>query len=705
MVFAASVGTDLFRALLQGMPAGAVYALVALGFVLTYKTSGVFNLAFGAQAYASAALYFKLHVDQTGPKMGILPAVVLAVFVMAPLIGLLLERVIFRPLRNVGSVAKLVVGIGLAVAIPKTFDLLADFHAIAGNTPEGVVRNGSTVFYDPFGVYAFSRNELVAMGVAAVATIALAALFRFSAIGLRMRAVVESARMTELNGIAADRVSAFAWALSSLFAGVAGVLIAPRFNTLSAADFFNLMIVAIAAAAVGRLISLPLALAGGIGLGIFIAEVNTFLPKWEESMHWLKPLQSNITPALPFVVLFGVLVFVPGIRRARESTDPLAGVAPPPVAVAVAHRDPKRELIARMAGLAILAIIVIVVLTRADQVWMFNVTQAAVMATIFLSITVITGMAGQISLCQGAFAATGAFAVYRLADAFDMPILLGMLIGGLIAAVLAAILSLPIRRLGGVWTAIATLAFAYFFDSVVVRLSWVVGGDKALFQGTGVARPVLGPIDFTSDKSFFVLTVVVAVVAALAVIALRSGTFGKTLLALRGSEVVARPIGISPARARLTAFAISGFIAGIGGGLLAMQQGNVNYGQNFSPFGSMFWVVIVVVLGVRTVEGAINAAGSFSLFGPVVLNGAIFGWLLRDLGKTDILFFPVSGDWVFILFGFAAVQFARHPEGIVEYQAQQRALRAERKRARKAEAAAAATSTAPSDERTAEKVS
>ena len=101
-----------------------------------------------------------------------------------------------------------------------------------------IVPRGADVFYDPFGVYAFSRNELVAMGTAVVATLALAALFRFSAIGLRMRAVVESPRMTELNGIAADRVSAFAWALSSLFAGVAGVLIAPRFNTLAAGDFF-----------------------------------------------------------------------------------------------------------------------------------------------------------------------------------------------------------------------------------------------------------------------------------------------------------------------------------------------------------------------------------------------------------------------------------------------------------------------------------
>src|SRR4051794_27323010 len=275
-VMAASVGSDFFRGFLQGLPAGAVYALVALGFVLTYKTSGVFNLAFGAQAYVSAAMYFKAHVVW---GWGIAPSVLLSVFVLAPLIGLLLERVIFRPLRNVGAVPKLVVGIGLAVAIPNLFDLLANYKAIAGITPEGVISNGANVFYDPFGVYAFSRDELVAMGVALVATLVLAALFRYTAIGLRMRAVVESARMTELNGIAADRVSAFAWALSSLFAGIAGVLIAPRFNTLSAGDFFALMVVAIAAAAIGRLSSLPGALAGGIGLGVLIAETNTFLPR------------------------------------------------------------------------------------------------------------------------------------------------------------------------------------------------------------------------------------------------------------------------------------------------------------------------------------------------------------------------------------------------------------------------------------------
>src|SRR4030095_15965911 len=149
----------------------------------------------------------------------------------------------------------------------------------------------------------FSRNELVAMAVAVAAMIGLGVLFRSTAIGLQMRAVVESPRMTELHGIHAARAAAFAWVLSSLFAGLAGVLIAPRFNTLAASDFFNLVVVAIAAAAVGRLVSLPRAFLGGIGLGVLIALANTFLPRWSGDHPLLGTIQENVTPAMPFVVL------------------------------------------------------------------------------------------------------------------------------------------------------------------------------------------------------------------------------------------------------------------------------------------------------------------------------------------------------------------------------------------------------------------
>lgn len=678
MTFAASVGEDLFRALLQGSPPGTVYALIALGFVLAYKTSGVFNLAFGAQAYVSAAMYFQARVEW---GWGIVPALVVSVFLLAPALGLVLERLIFRHLRTSSSVAKLVVAIGLTVAIPSLFEVLVGFKPVAGRTPEGIVPGGATVFYDPFGTYQFSRDELVAMAVALLAMSALAALFRYSGIGLQMRAVVESPRMTELSGIRADRVSAFSWALSSLFAGLAGVLIAPRFNTLAAPDFFNLVVVAIAAAAVGRLVSLPRALAGGLGLGVLIALANTFLPRWSADHPILGSIQENVTPAMPFVVLFGLLVLWPAVRRTREQSDPLSGVDPPPPSLAALERSPVLTRATQVFAVAFFACVGLVVFTRADASWLFLVTQAVILSTIYLSITVITGLAGQISLCQGTFAAIGAFAAFQLTDQFGLPVLLAGLIGAGLAAGVGAILSLPVLRLGGVWVAIATLAFAFFFDAVMVKLPWIGGGDTSLLQGTRVPRPTIGPWDLADDKQFLVLALLVFVVVSLAVIQVREGTVGRTLRAVRGSEVAAQSIGISPSRARITAFAVSAFIAGLGGALLAMHQENVNYGSNFAPFAALFWLVLVVSLGSRTVEGAAQAGAAFALFDAVLLKGAIFGWILRSPDRIPG-FLPLSPKWRFILFGLGAIQFARHPEGLVEHGKRRAHERAERLLAR-----------------------
>lgn len=470
MILGAAAGSDLLRALIQGTPAGTVYALLALGLVLTYKTSGVFNLALGAQAYISAALYFQARVSWGWP---IVPALVVSVFLLAPALGWVLERYLFRHLRMASTMAKLVVTIGLAVALPALFDLLFGFEAVAGQTPVGIVPGGATVFYDPVGVYALSRNELMAVGVAAVTMAALAGLFRFTTIGLQMRAVVESPRLTELSGIHADRVSSFSWALSSLFAGMAGVLIAPRFNTLAPPDFFNLVVIAIAAAAIGRLVSLPRTLVGGLGLGLLIAVFETFLPRWSDALPWLNNLRENVSPAMPFVVLFGVLVLWPAIRRSRAASDPLSGVDPPPPAPAALTRSHGLTVATRAFAVVFLAVTGLVVFLRADASWMFLVTQAVILSLVFLSITVITGLAGEVSLCQGTFAAIGGFATFQLADQLGLSVLVGALAGAAIAAVVGALLSLPVLRLGGVWLSIATLAFAYFFDSVMVKFSWV----------------------------------------------------------------------------------------------------------------------------------------------------------------------------------------------------------------------------------------
>ncbi len=662
MILGASIGSDVLRSLLQGTPPGTVYALLGLGLVLTYKTSGIFNLALGAQAYVSGAMYFQAKVNWGWPTA---PALILAVFVLAPGIGLVLERFVFRQLRTASSVAKLVVTIGLAVALPPLFDLVVNFQSVAGQTPVGIVPGGATVFYNPLGVYALSRNELAAIAIAVVAMGGLALLFRFSAIGLRMRAVVESPRMTELNGVRSDRVSAFSWALSSFFAGLAGVLIAPTFNSLGSDQFFNLMVIAIAAAAVGRLVSLPWTLIGGVGLGWLLAFLSTFLPRWSNSVPFLATIQENFAPAIPFLVLFGVLVFSPSIRQSQAVTDPLSGVDPPPPAPAALTRSPVLTKLTRGFWVVFFVVVGLVVFFRADQSWLYLVTQAVVLTIIFLSITVITGFAGEISLCQGTFAAIGAFTVYQLATSAGLSVLPAMVIGGFVAAAVGAVLALPVLRLGGIWLSIATLAFAYFFDSVMVKFSWVGGGAAALAEGTRVPRPTLGPINMTDDRSFLVLCLIVFAIIATGVVLIRSGTVGQTLRALRGSKLGAQSIGISPARARITAFVVSAFIAGLGGGLLAIQQQDVNYSSNFTPFASLFWLVLVVTLGARTVEGAMQAGVGYGLLDAVLLSGTFLGWILRGADRIPS-FFPLSSTWVFVLFGLGALQFARHPEGLVE---------------------------------------
>jgi ABC-type branched-subunit amino acid transport system permease subunit len=197
---------------------------------------------------------------------------------------------------------------------------------------------------------------------------------------------------------------------------------------------------------------------------------------------------------------------------------------------------------------------------------------------------------------------------------------------------------------------------------------------------------VIGPWDFADDKAFLVLAVVVLALVGAAVVQIRAGTIGQTLRALSGSEVAAQSIGVSPARARLVAFAISAFIAGLGGAMLAIHQENVNYTNNFVPFAALFWVVLVVTLGSRTVEGAVTAAAVFAIFDTLVLKGTFLGWILRSEDRIPDIF-PISPKWQMVLFGLGAVQFARHPEGLVAASKQRRAARAARRRARRGAAA------------------
>jgi branched-subunit amino acid ABC-type transport system permease component len=628
---------ELISSIIRGFPVGCVYALVAVGFVLTYKTSGVFNLAFGAQAYISAALYYKLRVQWEWP----IPwAVLVSVVLLAPLLGLLLDRALYRHLRTAPHIAKLVTSLGLLVALPEITNLLLELGTSTYGT-QGIVNDGRVTY--AFGSYVLNRNDLATIVVVFAAVGLLTALFKFTALGLRMRAVVESARLTELAGVNADRVGSGAWMLSSLFAGLAGVLLAPLFPYMSAVNYFGLVVSAIAAAVLASLSSLPIALAGGIGLGVLGQVLYTYLPQGSI-------IRQELGPSLPFVVLFVLLVCLPGLQRRREVTDPLAGADPPPPAFAADERSPALTRATYVFGALVGAVFLWWILFSADAYWLGRWTEAAVYAVIFLSITVITGMAGQVSLCQATFAGIGALTTAQLVDRFDMSVLAAMVIGAGVAAAVGALVSIPALRLGGIFLALATLAFALFFERVMLKFEWV-GGPPTPMR---VPRPTIGPWDFTDDRAFFLLVVAILAIVGTIVLFVRSGTVGRYLDALRGSEVAASSVGINPARARITAFAFSAAIAGLGGALLAIHQGRAgaaNYDAAFQVTWGLVWVVIVVSLGSRTVEGAIQAG-----FGLVVFPVLVLERILH-----------LSPSWSLVLFGLGALAYARHPEGTLEH--------------------------------------
>ncbi len=635
--------TELLSFVIRGFPIGCVFALMAVGLVLTYKTSGVFNLAFGAQAFVSAAVYYETRANHDWP---IVPAFLLAVVVLGPAIGYILDRSLFRHLRTAPPIARLVTSLGLLVAIPQMVQIW--FGSSPAYNPPGIAPDAERIYR--FGDYALDANQVATIAVTVLVVLALTLLFRFTALGLRMRAVVESPRMSELNGINADRVGSAAWMLSSAMAGLAGVLLAPLFAQVESNGFFTLLVAAVAAAAFGGLTSIPLTFAGGIALGVLQAVLAGYLPTGSI-------LAQGLRPALPFVVLFVLLLFWPLLRNAGHSTDPLAGVDPPPPAPAATFRSEGMTLLTRGLAVATIVGFVLAALFWFDDFWLLLFTKGLIFGLIFLSITVITGMGGQISLAQAAFAGVGAFATGQMVQHLGLPVLPTMFLGALVAAIVGAVLALPVLRLEGIYLTLATMAFALMWENVLVPQEWVSGGQL----GVKVPRPLMGAIDFADDRAFLLLCMALLALVGGVVILVRRGTTGRYLDALRGSELAATSIGIDPKRARITAFALSAGIAGLGGGLLASQTGRAS-STDYVFFLGLFWVVVVVTLGSRSVQAAITAGISFMLV-PELLSRLDITWLPSILNPADN-----PGAISSILFGLGALTYAKHPEGILEHQ-------------------------------------
>ncbi len=652
--------TQFLNYAVPGVPFGCVFALMAVGLVLTYKASGVFNLAFGAQAFVSALAYVSL--DQDGwPRWA---STVIAVLVIGPLVGVLLDRLLFRRIRTASPLVKLVPSLGLLVALPQLAIIIAGSEPSI--PPPAIVGNAQRVYLH-LGSVPLSGLELSISAATVVVVAGLVVLFRFTPVGLEMRAVVESPRMTELAGVNAGRVSAFAWILSSIMAALAGVLLSPLYSQLDPQNFTVLLVWGVAGAVIGRFASLPLALVGGLALGIAQQVVAGYMPAGV--------IANGLRPSLPFVVL---LVFLPLVRQ-RQVDDPLSSCDPPSSAseaatagfrsastvatsggavhsVGVWHqrleglpgsrmtgilvRRPTATFAWVVGGLAILS-----ALTWVPPDWLLTMNQGVAFAIIFLSLTLLTGMTGQISLCQATFAGLGGFMAGQLANHFGLPIVLGMVAGGLLAAGLGVLVAIPTLRLAGLPLALATLAFALLADNILFPNSWIGNGAG----GITVPRPSAGPVSFAAAKPFFLLSLVILGVCAGVVKLVGDGTMGRYLSAVRGSELAANAVGIDVYRLRVLVFALSAALAGVGGALFGSLEGSLS-ANDFGYQISAVLLVVVAIVGLGSIAGAVVAGVVYT-----TLQVAVTSLPSRFAGL------------VAVLFGLATLSYTRHPEGFLDF--------------------------------------
>jgi branched-chain amino acid transport system permease protein len=624
---------------LPGIPYGCTYAIVAVGLVLTYQATGVFNFAFGSQAFAAAFVFTLLTQNEHWSGF---PAFVVSVVVMSPLIGLAFDHFFFRHIANSNSMAKVVCSLCLFVGIPSVLPVIFGAQNLDATATMLPFFNPNVVYFTWFetpinGIY------LSTITVTAVVLVALTVLLRFTSLGLQMRGAVESRRLVQLDGVNSGGVVAIAWATSSFMAGLAGVLLAPIYGPFQANDFATLMVAAIAAAAWGLLRSVPIATGVAVLIGVVSTTLRGYLPT-------SSILFSAVLPALPFFVLVAALLILPGMRTLDLSRDPLSTVDPPPPPTAAASRAPQMDRIIRRAWWVLLALFCVSMLTWIPSTWEAAFNGGLALSTVLLSITLITGMAGQLSLCQGTLAGVGAFTSAQLAIHLGLNMLVGGIIGAALAAAVAVVLALLSLRLRGLGLALMTLAAALLFDSTFFNDASISGGS----EGLNLKASWLGTSEFFNfnGHALFGLCIVALSLAVAVVLLVRKGTVGRNLAAMRGSETASAGLGINLTKQRVVVFALAGAIAGFGGVLVTIQQQQASmnaWNYNYS----LIFIVLVVTTGVATVEGAIQAGIGFYVISQIAT------YLPSRWG---------GGSLVIVLFSFGALQFARHPEGALEFQ-------------------------------------
>ena len=595
---------DVLKYAVLGLGAGGAYGLTGLGVVLVYRGSGVVNFAQGAIGMVGAYLFYlsRQHGWPTAASWAM-------ALVASVVIGSVIHLLVMRPLRSAPAISRLVATLGVLVVLLG----LGQYEWGTGNARivASILPTGSVNFG---GGIQIGTGRLVIFGIAVLLTTLLSLVYRRTQFGLTTSAVAENRLASSALGISADVIGIANWVLGSVLATFAAILIV-NLSTLEVEKLVLLVIPALAAALLGGFSSFWLTLGGGVLVGVI-----------ESEAAWLSTKYSGNGwgDAAPFLVIIIVLVVRGrGLPIRGERVERVAGLgsgrARPVVLVPVCA----------------VAILLMAFVFSPTMLSALEMTFA--MGLIALSVVVVSGYAGQLSLAQMALAGIGAWMASRLVAADGLPFWLGALIGVAGAVPIGILVGLPALRTRGVNLAVVTLGLAVVVESLILSSTSLTGG----YVGTTVGAPSIFGIDmdtFAHPARYAVFCFVVFLGAALMVGNLRRGRAGRSLVAIRSNERAAASLGISLARAKLSAFALGSALAAAGGILLAFREPTVIFLPTFESFQSVLAVVFSVIGGIGYLVGAlVGAAYAPSSFLPTGISRIFVGSeFSRFISRTDV---------------------------------------------------------------------
>jgi ABC-type branched-subunit amino acid transport system ATPase component/branched-subunit amino acid ABC-type transport system permease component len=553
---------DFLPFIVIGLATGAVYGLAGVGLVLAYKTSGIFNLAYGAIAALTVFVFYWLH-DEHGWPWGLAAAV--CVLVIGPAEGLLME-LLGRALERVGATLKVVATVGLLLIVLGVGELWYGNNEV--NFPPFLPT--STV---PILGVNVGWDQITVTIISVIATAVLYWFFRSVRMGYAMRGVVDNPDLLSMTGENPIRVRRWAWIISMTFCSMAGLLLAPGLS-LNAVIISTLVVYAFGAAAIGGFSSLPLTFLGGLLVGI----AGSLATKYSGSITWL----SGLPPAIPFIVLFLALCVTPKAKLAERRVVTTLPVKKPWYA-------PWRVRGTTFAiGLVVLCLIPNLVGDHL-AIWASFLADAILL----LSLGLLVRVSGQISLCHLAFAAVGAASFAHFTDSYHLPWLLALLMAMLVAVPVGAIVAIPAIRLSGLFLALATLGFGILLQYLFYSTNLMFGLTTS---GIPAPRPdvsIFG-LSLASDKGFYYVLLVAAVLSTAVIMVIQRSRLGRLLGALADSPLALETQGATTNVIKVLVFCLSAAFASLAGALIAVEF-HYAVGANYDPFLSLVYVALVVI--------------------------------------------------------------------------------------------------------------